>query len=188
MNVNWKLGVLAWAAAAALVLAPAVADAQPGPGKDRRDEARKERKERRDEARKDHKEARDERKEAHGDLRDERRDLREARREGASPEQLRKEAHDVVEARKDLNKARRDARAAAKERIKARFGPAHNKVDKVKLRVELARHAQRMARLARAREVAEKNNNEEALKRIDTLMAKESARHESWIARHADGK
>jgi hypothetical protein len=189
-NSRWKLGRWAWAVIAVAFLAPSIAGAQPGPK-----ERRENRKERREEAKEKREEAKEKRKEAREDIKEERKDLHEKRKEarkayhdGATPEEMRKRAHEVVEARKDLNAARRKARDAAKKRVKNRLAHVKKNVNKAALTAELRRHARIIARLSRAREVAEKAEDQDAMDRIDGLTAKENARHNRWLDNHAPEK
>ncbi len=46
------------------------------------------------------------------------------------------------------------------------------------------KHGQRMAKLERAREVAEAEGRDELVKRIDQLLEKEKARHQKWVEKH----
>ena len=46
------------------------------------------------------------------------------------------------------------------------------------------KHGMRMAKLERAREVAEAEGNEKLVKRIDKLVDKEKARHQKWVEKH----
>ncbi len=197
-------GKWAWLAIAAAFLAPSLAMAQPGPppeAKERREEAAEKRKaadkkraeaaekrdearEKREEAREERKEAIEDRKEARDELREKRREARDAFRGGASGEEMRKRAHEIVEARKDLAAARAKTRQATKAEVKARLAVAKGEVNKAALTAELRRHARNVAHLARAREVAEAANNDDAIKRIDELTAKENARHARWMANH----
>lgn len=48
---------------------------------------------------------------------------------------------------------------------------------------EFVKHARRVAKLERAREVAEAGGRDELLTRIDKLLEKENARHDDWLAK-----
>ncbi|MFZ5895682.1 MAG: hypothetical protein ACOY0T_31785 [Myxococcota bacterium] len=50
---------------------------------------------------------------------------------------------------------------------------------------EMRRHARRVARIQRAREVAEQAKDADAVARADKLLEKENQRHERWIGKHA---
>lgn len=157
-------------------------------------QARDDAKSKRDDAkakRDDAKAARDDAKAA----RDEARDAREAARDAgvkpgddpgvvAARDKARKAAKDLVEARKDLAKARKEARQAEREAIKARLKTAKGNVNKAALRAELEMHSRRLARLARAHELAQEAKDEEAIARIDRLIAQENDRHGRWLDRH----
>jgi hypothetical protein len=50
------------------------------------------------------------------------------------------------------------------------------------MKEELKRHARRLARLERAKDVATDANDTETVARVDKLIAKENARHDKWMA------
>ena len=50
------------------------------------------------------------------------------------------------------------------------------------MKEELARHARRVARILRVKEVAQTENDDDAVQRADKLLAKENARHDKWMA------
>lgn len=49
------------------------------------------------------------------------------------------------------------------------------------MREELKRHARRLARLERAKEVADEADDNDSVARADKLIAKENARHDKWM-------
>lgn len=51
-------------------------------------------------------------------------------------------------------------------------------------REEFVKHARRVARLERAREVAEAGGRDQVLTRIDKLLQQENARHDKWVKNH----
>lgn len=55
-------------------------------------------------------------------------------------------------------------------------------------RPEFVKHGKRLAKLERAREVAEAGGRDELVARIDKLLEKENARHDAWIERHKTAK
>jgi uncharacterized protein YnzC (UPF0291/DUF896 family) len=71
-------------------------------------------------------------------------------------------------------------RAAKRKAVAAVPGIANNAA----VRAEFAKHGRRMARLERAREVAEAEGREDFVARVDKLIEKEKARHDRWIAKH----
>jgi hypothetical protein len=79
-----------------------------------------------------------------------------------------------AERRKDRDERRRAAkRAILKD---------HPKLAKsFEARAEFGKHARRMAKLERAREVAETEGREDLVKRVDELISKEKARHQKWL-------
>ncbi len=95
-----------------------------------------------------------------------------------------KDAQEILDARKDLAKARREARAAAKADVLARLRKADKPMPPAALRQEMTRHAQRLARLARMRELAEGAKDTASVERIDSLIAKENDRHDRWMDKH----
>lgn len=50
------------------------------------------------------------------------------------------------------------------------------------MKEELKRHARRLSRLERAKDVAEGANDADTVARIDKLIAKENGRHDKWMA------
>jgi len=50
------------------------------------------------------------------------------------------------------------------------------------LKEEIKRHARRLARLERIKDLAEDEKEDAALERIGKLVAKENARHDKWVA------
>ena len=54
-------------------------------------------------------------------------------------------------------------------------------------RAELAKHAKRMARLRRSRELAIADGRDDLVKRIDAMISKEQARHQAAMRRHQGG-
>jgi uncharacterized protein YnzC (UPF0291/DUF896 family) len=78
-------------------------------------------------------------------------------------------------------KDRAKRRRAAKRKAMQEFpGLVKNE----QARAAFGKHGMRMARLERAREVAEAEGLDELVARIDKLMEKEKQRHEKWVAKH----
>lgn len=96
-------------------------------------------------------------------------------------------ARGIVSARADVARARAESRRGEKERIKARMrGHAGHAMPVAALREEMRRHARRMARLSRVREVADSLRNPDAdtIARADKLIDREQERHERWMGKH----
>jgi hypothetical protein len=140
---------------------PADKAAKPGDKKDGREEAREDRKEGREEAREDRKDGGD-----------------EAREEGkdGGPEARPEEKS----ARERLKRPKEDRRREHRDRIRQKWGD--EVVRTPALRNELRVHAWRLARLTRVRALAEGENKTELIARVDSLLAKEEARHERRMA------
>ncbi len=84
--------------------------------------------------------------------------------------------------------ARADAsrRRAEAERVEAKraLGPlAERGAMTPDVRAEQKRHAKRVAKLTRVRELAAAKGNKKALARVEKLEAKEADRHQAWIAK-----
>lgn len=133
----------------------------------------------RKELREDRKELRQDRKE----LREDRRELREDLKQGADPKEikedrkeLREDRQELREDRKELREDRREIRKARRKEVRERWGET---VKKPAAKAELKVHARRMARLTRARAVAQDAGKTELVARIDKLVEKEKARHQS---------
>ncbi|WP_146650698.1 hypothetical protein [Labilithrix luteola] len=52
---------------------------------------------------------------------------------------------------------------------------------------ELRRHAERLARLDRIKTVAQAEKDTATVDKVTTLIAKEEARHDKWVSKHASG-
>lgn len=186
------------AGAMTLSVAP-FSDAQPNQRKERREERkeeRKERKEERKERKEERKENREERKETRKDLKEQRKEKRqqfedlEAKEkagtltddEKAELEKLRanhkliKDRHDRLAARHEKLKTTQQARRrAARRQALRKWGRDH--LGKKPVRDELSKHALRMARLNRLREISQAEGNTDATTRINQLISAERKRH-----------
>jgi len=133
----------------------------------------------RKDVREERKDVREERKE----LREDRKELREDRKDGASKEEIREgkkelaeDRKEIREERKEVREERREARKARQRELKEKWGEA---IKKPAAKEELKVHGRRMARLQRAKAVAEKLNKKEMVARIEKLMEKERGRHQA---------
>jgi len=118
-------------------------------------------------------------KEASGQLTDE---------EKAELEKLEKiqERHAKLKSkRQELKQNRLVRRRAARRKALAEFPGLLANESAI---AEFGKHGQRMAKLERAREVAEAEGLDALVARIDKLMAQENKRHEQWVSKHAGGK
>lgn len=94
-------------------------------------------------------------------------------------------AKEIIDARKNLDTARKKAREESRDDVGRRYANAKDQDGRRKLRQELTLHAQRMARLARLREIAQQKGDTAGLARIDALSTKENQRHEQWLSTNA---
>ena len=81
----------------------------------------------------------------------------------------------------DRAKDRMQRRRAAKRMALGHF--RHIDKDQAAL-AAFGKHGMRMAKLERAREVAEAEGRDDLIKRIDQLLEKEKARHQKWVEKH----
>ena len=142
----------------------------------------------RQEIREDRKEKREDRKE----IREDRKELREDIKDGASRKEIRDDKKELAEDKKELREDRKEMRADRQElrkthrrELKEKWGET---VKKPAAKEELKVHGRRMARLARARAVAQELNKTELMARIDKLMEKEKARHQAAMEKVKEGK
>jgi len=94
-------------------------------------------------------------------------------------------ATEITEARKDLPTARKKAKDEARDEARKRYAGAQDETSRNKLRGAMTTNAQRMARLARLREIANKKKDTASVTRIDALITKEEHRHTRWLNTHA---
>jgi hypothetical protein len=81
---------------------------------------------------------------------------------------------------KEARKAKaKDHRAEIKKKVEAAL---KGKPMVAAMKEELQRHARRLARLDRAKSVADEAKDADTVGRVDKLIAKENARHDKWIA------
>jgi uncharacterized coiled-coil DUF342 family protein len=137
----------------------------------------------RKEIREDRKELREDRKE----LREDKKELREDRKQGVDPKEIREDKKELREDRKELREDRKELREDQKQRQKARRKELREKwgdaTKRPEVRAELKVHARRIARLERARKVADTAGKKELVARIDKLLEKERARHQRAMDR-----
>jgi hypothetical protein len=116
-------------------------------------------------------------KEAEEHLRHERKELHEALRDGGSAEHIKELDKEVAAA----SGALAEAKLHAKEMERAHLVKKGYVIAPVKLRGEWRKHAQRIAKLRRIRELAAAADDSATAVRADSLIAKENERHEHWI-------
>jgi hypothetical protein len=125
----------------------------------------------------DEKDAKQKVKEAEERLRQERRQLHDALRDGGSAEHIKQLDKEVAEA----SGALAQAKLRARELERARLIKNGYVIPPDKLRGEWHKHALRVAKLRRIRELAVAVSDGESVARVDALAAKENRRHELWI-------
>lgn len=141
----------------------------------------------RKEIREDRKERREDRKE----VREDKRELREDVKDGASRKEIREDRKELAEDRKEIREDRREIREDRREARKAQQRELREKwgesIKKPAVKEELKVHGRRMARLTRARAVAEEAGKKELVARIDKLIEKEKARHQAAMDKVREG-
>lgn len=80
----------------------------------------------------------------------------------------------AADALAELDRTREERRRATVARLRERWGPL---LDNTAAQDELRQHAERVARLARIRMLAEEKKNLALLERVDTLVTREELRH-----------
>lgn len=90
----------------------------------------------------------------------------------------------LEEKRKERSKTRQKRRKEEREEVEKKYPKAK---DNPAARAELAKHAKRMARLRRSRELAVADGRDDLVKRIDAMISKEQARHQAAMRRHQGG-
>ena len=134
-------------------------------------------KEKAKERREDRKEKREEKKEELKEKLDNMTD--EEKEEWKKKHAERKEERaEVREAWKEWKDKRKERRKARRDELKEKLG---DDLKRPAVKAELKIHARRMARLNRIRVVAKAEGKDEVVKRVDTLIAKEKARHDKHI-------
>jgi hypothetical protein len=109
---------------------------------------------------------------------DEKKELEKAEKAQARHEEVDKKLKEKAETRKlRLRDAKRQALKDA---------PTVGKDAAVT--AEYKKHAERLAKLERAKELASADENTDAVQRVDSLIAKENARHQSWMGKHQPAK
>jgi len=132
--------------------------------------------------RKELREDRQERREDRKEIREDKRELREDIKDGATRKEIREDRKELAEDKKELREDRKelrddrqDVRKAHRRELREKWGEA---VKKPEAKTELKVHGRRMARLVRARKIAEDLKKPELVARIDKLVEKEKARHQ----------
>lgn len=143
----------------------------------------------RKELREDRKEVREDRKE----IREDRKELKEDIKDGASKKEIREDRKELAEDRKEAREDRKEVREDRKElrrshrkELREKWGEAV--VKKPGAKEELKVHGRRMARLARARHIANELGKKELVERIDKLIAKEKGRHQAAMEKVKEAK
>lgn len=101
---------------------------------------------------------------------------------GPEDDKAKEERAAKAKAKMEERKAKaKDNRAEIKKKVEAALKgqPMANA-----MKEELKRHARRLARLDRARDVADEAKDTDTVARIDKLIAKENERHDKWIAKY----
>ena len=154
----------------ALTVAPGT-DAQPKPKKEKKEKKPKKEKKDKKEKKKELKEL--EAKEEDGSLGDEGKKKLDAMRANRAQVKAR---HDRLKARhKKLKETQKTRRRAARRAAIKLWGREH--LRKKPVRKEMQKHARRMARLDRLRDIARAEGDKEATARINKLVALERTRH-----------
>ena len=95
-----------------------------------------------------------------------------------SKENIEQSKHKTAEDRATRKAKEHDAQ---REKLAATWkGPVNDS-----LRHELRRHAERLARLERIKEVAETEKDKDSAEKADKLIAKEKDRHDKWVSKNA---
>ena len=144
-----------------------IASAQQPPSPKERREDRQEKREDRQEKREDRQEKREDQKEKREDQQEKREDRQEKR-------------EDRRETIEDLRKNRQERRQEHIKQLKERWGDA---LGRPAVKAELKVHARRMARLNRARRLAESAGKTDAVAKADKLIEREQARHQAAMAK-----
>ncbi|MGC4063324.1 MAG: hypothetical protein QM784_01455, partial [Polyangiaceae bacterium] len=105
---------------------------------------------------------------------DEKKELENAEKAQTRHEEVDKKLKEKAETRK--NRSREAKRQALKE--------TPNIGKDAAVTAEYKKHAERLAKLERAKELASADENTEVVQRIDALIAKENARHQDWMSKH----
>ena len=169
--------------------------------KEKAKERREERKEKREELKEKHKELKEkhkelkekfkERKARHNELKkkeeageltdDEKEELGKMKKRHA---RLKARHQKLKERHAELRKTWKKRRRAARRKILQKYPNIRKKPKAV---TEMKVHARRMARLKRARAIAEAEERDDLVKKIDSLITKEQARHQRKIDAHTKG-
>lgn len=126
------------------------------------------------EAKEDRKQVREDKKDAH----EARKELRDAIRDAGRDSQAAKDAKgNLDEARKKLKESREERRSSTKAALKAKWG--EDLLKKPAVRAELRLHGMRLAKLHHMKRLADAGDKKELEQRIDKLIEKENARHQT---------
>jgi hypothetical protein len=126
------------------------------------------------ERREDRQEKREDRQEKREDKQEKREDRQEKRED---KQEKREDRRDAIE---DLRKTRQERRKEHLKEVRGRWGDI---VGRPAVRAELKVHAQRIARLNRARRLADSATKTELVAKIDKLLERERARHQAAMTK-----
>ena len=96
------------------------------------------------------------------------------------------ERHEKLDQRVSDRRDSRDQRARQSRAAASRAAP--NAAQTPATREEFTKHAERLAKLERARDLAEADERDDLVLRVDKLIAQENARHEKWLADQKETK
>jgi hypothetical protein len=131
------------------------------------------------------KERREDRQEKREDRQEKREDAKEKREDAKERKEDKAEAkEDKAEAKEERKEKREERKAKRQERVKEIRAKWGDMVNRPAVRNELRIHAQRMARLNRARRLAEEAQKTDTVARIDKLIERERTRHQAAMDKH----
>jgi len=129
--------------------------------------------------RKEIREDRQERREDRKELREDKKELREDKKNGADPKEIAEDKKELRDDKKELKEDRKELRRELKQARRKELREKWGNLTKMpEAQAELKVHARRIARLERARKVADEAGKKEVVARIDKLLEKERARHQ----------
>jgi hypothetical protein len=94
--------------------------------------------------------------------------------------------HDEIDKKQKEKAESRKARSREAKRQALKDAPKLGKDAAVT--AEYRKHAERLAKLERAKELATADENSDVVQRIDALIAKENSRHQDWMSKHQTAK
>jgi hypothetical protein len=90
--------------------------------------------------------------------------------------------HDELQKRKDSQL--KDRKSRSREAKRRALAETPNLDRNAPALAEYRKHAERLAKLERAKELAAADENSEMVQKLDTLIAKENQRHQAWLAKN----